>query len=242
VIALGTEWAVRTEGITKSFGHWPALRGIDLAVRPGEVLCLFGPNGAGKTTLIRIVAGLSRPNSGKVWLAGWSISEDGMQARSQVGLVAHQTLLYDDLSARENLLFYGQMYAVPDLSRRVREVLAQVGLTYRANDPVRVFSRGMQQRLALARAILHRPSVLLLDEPDTGLDVEAIAALKGVLQDEGGPRRAAIMTSHNLERGLSLSDRVAILVGGKLVYQEETKGLTRERLEEAYRRCTGARN
>jgi len=236
------EWAVRTEGITKNFGNWPALRGVDLAVRPGEVLCLFGPNGAGKTTLVRIIAGLSRPNSGKVWLAGWDMAEDGMQARSQVGLVAHQTLLYDDLSAKENLLFYGEMYDVPDLNRRVRDVLAQVGLTYRANDPVRVFSRGMQQRLALARAILHRPSVLLLDEPDTGLDVEAIAALRGVLQDDGGQRRAAVMTSHNLERGLSLSDRVAILVSGRVAYQEETTELTKERLEEAYQRCVGARN
>lgn len=138
-----------------------------------------------------------------------------------MGLVSHQTLLYGDLTPDENLRFYGRMYDVPDLEDRIGTVLRQVGLEGRRHDPVRTFSRGMQQRLAIARAILHRPSVLLLDEPDTGLDQHAAEMLHELLATVGTQGRTVLMTTHNLERGLSMGDRVAILAGGRIAYEAD---------------------
>ncbi len=195
-----------------------ALKGVALDLPDGCFLTIVGPNGAGKTTLIRVLATLARPSSGRVLLAGLDLANEAVEARRLLGVVLHQTLLYDNLTAEQNLRFYGKLYGVPRLDARIEDVAEQVGLLHRLRDPVRVFSRGMQQRLAIARAILHEPSIMLLDEPDTGLDIDAAARLKQILRGGPGARRTVLMVTHNLERGLQICDRVAIMRRGRIVY------------------------
>lgn len=216
---------IQVRGLTKAFGPKKVLRGIDLDVGQGEFLTLVGPNGAGKTTFLRILATLSRATGGDALIGGVSIADHPAQVRRSIGLVSHRTLLYDDLTAVENLLFYGRMYDVPNLNARIDEVLRQVDLYYRRHDPVRTYSRGMQQRLSIARAILHDPLVMLMDEPYTGLDVQATAMLRAVLQGLAASGRTVIMTTHDLELGLEVADRVAILSGGRIGFQSPAKGL-----------------
>lgn len=172
--------------LTKAFGSKVALRGIDLRVAPGESLVIFGPNGAGKTTLIRILSSLSRPTGGKVFIGGLDLATHADGIRRYLGVVSHAPLLYDSLTAEENLRFFAQLYAMPCPGERIAEMLGRVGLTARRNDLVRTFSRGMVQRLAIARALLHDPQVLLLDEPDTGLDPQAAEMLHGLLAQLSG--------------------------------------------------------
>ena len=229
---------IEVENLRKSFGGVVALQGVSLQVAEGEFLTLVGPNGAGKTTLMRILATLSRPTSGRVRVAGLDLRAGAEYIRQRIGLVSHQPLLYGDLTAEENLLFYGRMYGVPNLEQRITEVLRQVGLLARRADPVRTFSRGMQQRLSIARAIIHDPPVLLLDEPFTGLDQRAAAMLTRVLTDVGTRSRTVLMTTHDLERGLSLGDRVAILARGQVVHQVKREEVDVEALREVYLRVT----
>ena len=172
---------IEVRGLVKSFGSKVALEGVDLDVAEGEFLTLVGPNGAGKTTLIRILATLTRPTEGSVRVAGYDLAGQGTGIRRRIGLASHQTLLYGDLSAEENLRFYGRMYEVPDLEERITALLQRVGLEHRRHDLVRTFSRGMQQRLSIARALLHDPAILLLDEPYTGLDQQAAEVLREIV-------------------------------------------------------------
>jgi len=227
--------------LIKVFGLRPVLRGIDLAIGPGEFLALFGPNGAGKTTLLRILATLSRPTGGSVVVAGRSLPADAAAVRGLIGVVAHQPLVYGDLSAEENLRFYARMYALDGQERdgRIKEMLAMVGLSKRAGDLVRTFSRGMQQRLSIARAILHDPPVLLLDEPYTGLDQVAAATLDDILQEVAGRGRTILMTTHDLQRGLALAGRVAILSKGVIAYQSPTADTSPLAFAETYSQVTG---
>ena len=230
--------AVLVRGLRKAFGATPVLRGVDLAVAPGERLALFGPNGAGKTTLIRILVTLLRPSAGSVAVAGCTLGAQSAEVRRHIGVVTHQTYLYDDLTATENLRFYGRLYDVPDLATRIPVLLDRVGLARQTQSLVRTFSRGMQQRLALARALLHRPAVLLLDEPDTGLDQEAFAVLSDLVTGGDGERPTVILTTHNLERGWMLADRVAILARGRLAFGAPKESLNVAELTAAYRRYT----
>jgi len=225
-------------GLRKAFAATPVLRGIDLVVAPGERLALFGANGAGKTTLIRILATLARPSAGSVAVVGCTRGTESAALRRHIGVVTHQTYLYDDLTATENLRFYGRLYDVPDLATRIAELLARVGLAGQARGLVRTFSRGMQQRLALARALLHRPGVLLLDEPDTGLDQQAFAVLASIVAGLGEDRPTVILTTHNLERGWLLADRVAILARGRIAFSAPKESLDVAELTAAYRRHT----
>jgi heme exporter protein A len=227
---------IEIRGLVKSFGHKAVLKGIDLEVTDGQFLTLVGPNGAGKTTLIRILATLSRATSGTVLIDGFDLADESVDIRRHMGLVSHQTLLYGDLTPDENLRFYGRMYDVPDLEDRIEVVLQQVGLEGRRHDPVRTFSRGMQQRLAIARAILHQPSILLLDEPDTGLDQHAAEMLHELLATVGTGDRTVLMTTHNLERGLSMGDRVAILSEGRIAYGADKNTLDVKSFREVYYR------
>jgi heme exporter protein A len=217
------EVAVVVEGLTKNFGYFPALRGVDLKLLQGKFLTIVGPNGAGKTTLLRILATLAKPSSGQARLLGLDLRRDGLEIRRIIGVVLHQTLLYPELTAEQNLRFYGRLHGVAHLEDRLQEIAQAVGLAHRLKDPVRTFSRGMQQRLAIARAILHQPSIMLLDEPDTGLDLEAAAQLKAILRGDGSQSRTVLMTTHNLERGLQICDQVAIMNRGRIVYQSEGK-------------------
>lgn len=203
--------------ITKRFGNRPVLRAIDMRIEPGERVVLFGSNGAGKTTLLRILATLSRPTKGTLLIDGLTIERDAQAARRRIGVVAHQPYLYDDLTAEENLRFFAKMYDVADQHSRIDEVLDLVGLAARRGDRVRTFSRGMQQRLALARAIVHRPALLLFDEPDTGLDRAGVGVLERILEEQASAGGSVLMTTHDLEFGLRAVDRVLLLDSGRLV-------------------------
>jgi len=209
--------SVRTVGVTKRYGRRGVLRGITLTVQPGERVALLGPNGAGKTTLLRILATLSRPTSGTVEIAGFRPDRDAQAVRSRLGVVAHQSYLYDDLTAEENLRFYARMYAVEDAAARIDEVLERVGLAGWRRERVRTFSRGMQQRLALARAMLHRPSVLLLDEPDSALDRAGVRILARLVEEHAAAGGTTVLTTHDLGLGLEVADRVVLLQQGQVV-------------------------
>ncbi len=232
---------IEASGVTKAFGLRPVLRGVDLRVGEGEFLTLFGPNGAGKTTFLRILATLSRPTTGRVRIGGYVLPQQATAARSVLGVVSHQPLLYGDLSAEENLRFYARMYGIsPEAQdQRIPEVIEAVGLRQRTVDLVRTFSRGMQQRLAIARAILHDPPVLLLDEPYTGLDQDAAGILDTVLREVATRGRTVFMTTHDLARGIAMADRVAILSKGKIAYEAEARTLDVVSFAETYAEVTG---
>ena len=225
--------AVVLENVEKRFGPIAALDGIDLSV-PGGATALLGPNGAGKSTLLRVVATLARPTGGRILIRGVDVRRAPERVRADIGLISHQTHLYEDLTAGENLRFYGRLYGLGDLRERVRQALAEVGLSGREHDRVRGFSRGMKQRLAIARATVHEPTILLLDEPFSGLDAAARAMLSERLRQLRREGRTVILATHDLRRCLELADRFAILNRGRLVAQGETGGTSIERLERCY--------
>jgi len=238
--------AIEVRSLTKAFGQQVALRGVNLTVAEGEFLALFGPNGAGKTTLMRIVASLTRPTAGSVHVRGRGTESSALQdlaksateVRRHIGLISHNPLLYGDLTPDENLRFFARMYDLPNAGARIDTLLEQVGLTIRRKDPVRTFSRGMVQRLAIARAILHDPAIMLLDEPYTGLDLQATDMLRTFLQELAASDRTVILTTHNLEQGLEMCDRAVILNKGKVAWQGERAGLDLDGMKEIYRRAT----
>jgi ABC-type multidrug transport system ATPase subunit len=232
--------AIEARGLKKSFGEHHALRGIDLMVSRGECLVIFGPNGAGKTTLLKILSTLMKPSAGSVCLDGIDIREKPVPTRRQVSLVSHQTFLYDDLTVLENLRFYGRMYDIADLEKRVREVISWAQLESRLHDRVGTLSRGLQQRASMARAILHNPSFLFLDEPEVGLDPHASVMVRDVLGNSNSGSRTVVMATHNLERGLELGDSVAIIDRGKIVYQASKHELDKVNFPQIYDRCTGS--
>lgn len=209
---------IEVRKLIKTFGQRVVLRGLDLTIDEGDFVTLMGANGAGKTTLLHLVANLSKPTAGDIFINGYRLADAASQLRRFIGLVSHKTLLYDDLSGDQNLRFYARLYDLPDASARIETVLQQVGLWGRQHDPVRTYSRGMQQRLTIARSILHNPPILLLDEPDTGLDQHASDMLGSLLGAVGISQRTILMTTHNLERGLALGNRIVILANGKIAY------------------------
>ena len=205
-------------GLTKSFGPRYALSNVDLTIGEGEFVVLAGPNGAGKTTLLRILATLMRPTSGMVRIGGVDPLQAGSAARRKIGYLSHRTLLYDDLSAEQNLRFYSRMYGVLQPEARIAEVLARVDLTERRGDLVRTYSRGMQQRLAVARTLLHEPRLLLLDEPFAGLDPVAADSLAALLSELNAEGRTLLLTTHALESVVLADRRAVILARGRVVY------------------------
>ncbi len=229
---------IRVHRLVKNFGAHPVLRGVDLHVQPGEYLVLVGPNGAGKTTLLRLLATLARPTTGEVRVGGWLLPQSADRVRSHLGFVSHLPLLYADLTAEENLRFFARMYALQDASARIGEALDLVGLAKRRGDLAGSFSRGMQQRLTIARATLHRPEVLLLDEPYTGLDQDAVAMLDEVLRSVALGGRTIVMTTHNLARGLCNSQRVAVLSRGSIVFQAASDTMDPGEFQQIYDRVT----
>ncbi len=219
---MSAETMVRLEGVTKRFAHVWALRGIDLELRGGRCLGIFGANGAGKTTLLNILATLTRPSAGQVTIAGYDAVREAEKIRPRLGVLGHRTYLYSDLTARENLQFYGRLFGVPDSPRRGRELLHSVGLDPDSQQRVRTFSRGMQQRLAIARVLLHAPDLLLLDEPYTGLDQHAVGRLQSLLDDLQAAGKTIILSTHDLARGLSVCDEILIQNRGKMVYHHDS--------------------
>jgi heme exporter protein A len=213
-----SEPLIAAEKLDKAFGARWALRGVTFQIAPGEIVALVGPNGAGKTTLLRIVGTLARPNAGRVWIGDIAAHDRANAARAAIGFVGHQTFLYDDLTAWENLNFYARLYDLPDRAAKIRAIAARVGIAHRLDDVTRTLSRGLQQRLTIARMLLHDPRVLLLDEPYTGLDKVAADLLDQILLDAKRAGRAILFSTHDLERGLALCDRALILKAGRVVH------------------------
>lgn len=219
----------------RTFGAVRAVAGIDFALPAGEFLTVFGPNGAGKSTLLRILGGGLRPSEGEVRIGGEALDYGRTDWRRRIGVLSHQTYLYDHLSARENLRFYGRLYGLDDLPQRISARLSRVGLADRADDRVRTYSRGMRQRLALVRTLLHDPEVVLLDEPYTGLDAHAAAVLLDVLTGLRNGRRSVVLVTHNLTQGLELADRLLIQVRGRIAWEGRPGELERPDFESFYR-------
>lgn len=221
-------------GLKKSFGLKPILRGVDLSLHAGERMALLGANGAGKTTLLRILAGLTRPTDGRILIDGLNLVQQTREIRRKIGFVAHQPYLYDELSALENLIFFARMYALAQPQARAIELLQRVGLSKKARERAGALSRGQAQRLALARALLHEPQLLLLDEPDTGLDQDGLALLGELLSEHHTRGGSILLTTHDLEAALGRSDQIVMLNNGRVAYQQATARLEQERLHEVY--------
>jgi heme exporter protein A len=208
---------ISVKKLSKRFGLKNVLSSLDFEVQKGEFVALMGPNGAGKTTFLRILSSLASPTSGRVQLAGYSLPAQAAQVRSHLGVVSHLPLLYGDLTADENLTFFSRMYSLPNPRGRINEVLDFVGLEKRRGELVRNYSRGMQQRLAIGRAMLHDPDILLLDEPHTGLDQDACVMLDQLLQQVAARDKTIVMTSHDLVRVQDLAGRFDVLLKGRIV-------------------------
>jgi heme exporter protein A len=207
---------LQARGLTRRFGARVAVDRLDLDVAPGEALAIFGPNGAGKSTLCRLLTSTLRPTGGTLRVAGQDPRRNERSVKRMFGVVSHQTFLYDALSARENLLFFARLSGVADPGARVDALLDEVGLADRGDDPVRGFSRGMQQRVALSRAMLHEPEILLLDEPFTGLDPQASRWLEATILALRRSGTTILLVTHDPARGLELSDRWILLARGRI--------------------------
>ncbi|MFC1954644.1 heme ABC exporter ATP-binding protein CcmA [Chloroflexota bacterium] len=232
------DYAVEVRGLVKSFGNKPTLRGIDLDIKQGEPVVIFGPNGAGKTTFIKVLATIMNASSGTVLVDGMDTKEKAEEVRRRIGVVTHQTFLYQNLTASENLEFYCRLYDLTERKKRINEVMDIVGMTSYLHQRVGTLSRGMQQRVTIARSLLHKPDVMLLDEPETGLDQQATSMLWEAMQIDGQKKRTVIYTTHNLERGFEVGERLLILDKGKIVFEEFKKNLDLPALEKAYKSST----
>ena len=222
--------------LVRDYGPVRAVDHVSFRLHAGEFLSVFGPNGAGKTSLLRLLAGGLRPTAGEVRVSGVPLTIGDRAARGRIGILSHLSFLYGRLTARENLQFYGRLHGLGNLDRRISVRLGEVGLERYGNSSVDTLSRGTVQRLAVARALLHDPDIVLLDEPYTGLDSYASAMLQDVLSALKGGGRTVVMVTHNLGRGLELADRVAIQVRGRLVFEAARAGLDADGLEQSYRR------
>jgi heme exporter protein A len=225
---------VRAEGLVRAFGGRRVVDEVTFTLNPGDCLALFGPNGAGKTTLLRLLAGLLTPGDGRVLINGVSL-KDGAAARAQVGLVSHASMLYGALSARENVEFAARLYGLPDPAASAMNALAIMRVDDRADAPARTLSRGLQQRVSIARAIVHAPRLLLCDEPYTGLDDAGSAALTEVLTERREAGAALLLVTHNLTEGLALATQAAIMRRGRFVRHEARELLDASSYQSQYR-------
>jgi heme ABC exporter ATP-binding subunit CcmA len=231
---------IEVSRLTKVYGRTVALRGVSLTVPAGTVLTVLGHNGSGKTTLLRVLATLTHPTAGSGRIGGHDLVADRDEIRRLVGLVGHGTQLYDDLTARENLRFVAALYELPADRASADAALARVGLEAQAGIRVRELSSGMRRRVALARVMLRRPRVLLLDEPFAGLDQDSTKRLEAYLHEFRAVGGAAVLVTHGLGRGLALADRIAILAGGRLAVEQARGTLTEEALGQLYFAATEA--
>ncbi|MGA2476872.1 MAG: heme ABC exporter ATP-binding protein CcmA [Terriglobia bacterium] len=209
--------ALELRNVSKYFGDVAALAGVQLRVEVGDAILLYGPNGAGKTTLLRLLATLARPSEGEVLFGGKHVHRDPA-AKAAIGFVSHTTFLYGDLTVRENLRFFGTLFALPRLEKKIDAALEFFDLGERARTPVRELSRGLQQRVSLARAFLHDPQFLLLDEPFTGLDAATVSNLESLMRELPAQGKAVIFSTHDFERGAALSRRLVALEAGRIRY------------------------
>jgi heme exporter protein A len=225
---------IEVRGLSKYFGRFSALRNLNLDVRQGEFIALFGRNGAGKSTLLRLLAGLSQPSSGAIQYSGIAGSQERINQRRNIGYLSHLTSLYLDLTATENLSFYARLMDIRLDDEALVQKIGGVGLAGREREPVRNYSRGMQQRLAIARAFLHDPKILLLDEPFTGLDQSGSDLLKHVLADAHSGGKTCIMAIHDAQLGYELADRLVILGRGSAVFDAPKSSLSLAEFREQY--------
>jgi heme ABC exporter ATP-binding subunit CcmA len=226
---------IETSGLGKRFGRSVALRSITLSVQAGEFVTIFGRNGAGKTTFLRIVSSLVRSYAGEVRLFGEDLRKAGERTRARIGFISHDGFLYRDLTVADNLFFYARLYGVNRPGERVDELITQVGLQEKRDSAARALSRGMKQRLSLARAFIHDPELLLLDEPYTGLDEQACEILDSVLHEFIAGGGTALLTTHNIERGMKHPHRVVVLDKGSVVFQAPASGIDAEEFRRKYR-------
>ncbi len=229
-----TEFAIETKGLVKQFGLIEALRGIDFQLRPGEFLTIFGPNGAGKTTLLSILASLTRPTMGDARVAGYDVADSDPRMRREIGVISHASFLYPDLTALENLIFYARLYGLDQPEQEALKALEGVELSLRRHDKVGTFSRGMVQRVSIARAMIHNPSILFLDEPYTGLDQHASLLLESHLKKLKTEKRTVLMTTHDFGRGLEMCDRVAVQVKGRFALNRSREEIDIASFEQLY--------
>ena len=230
---------IETRGLIRRFDRHEALSGVDLSVAPGECLAIFGPNGAGKTTLLRVLAGLLDPSGGRASVAGVTLP-GGHAARAQVGLISHHSMLYPALTARENVEFAARLHGLEAPRASAESALARLGVLDRANVPVRVLSRGLQQRVSIARAFVHVPRVVLLDEPYTGLDATGAAALSAALEDLKSGGAALVLVTHHLDEGLAIATHVAVMRAGRFVVCVRRDTIDPASFATEYRAAVGA--
>ena len=233
-----TDMALDVRGLSRTFGARKALDGVTFELPRGAFLSIFGPNGAGKTTLVKVLTTLTVPSKGEARVLDLDVVEDAVELRERIGLISHNPLLYPDLTAEENLLFFSEMYGVPEAEKRVRELLESVELDHRRLDLVRTFSRGMLQRLSIARALLPRPEVLFLDEPYSGLDPHAKDILDSLIAQVRA-QHTFVMISHDLEKGLELCTHALILAKGRVVLFEPRERIDESEFAAAYRSTVG---
>lgn len=225
---------IKLDKVGKSYGHIEALRGVSFSLEKGDFLSIFGPNGAGKSTLLKILSAQTRPTKGKVYFAGIDLSNQPNNFRKTFGVVSHLPFLYENLSAFDNLKFYGKLYGVDNIEAKVEDILKKVELLDRKNDYVRGYSRGMLQRLSIARALIHDPEIILLDEPYTGLDQHASYILTNILREQFKNNKTIIMVTHNLSRGYDLSSKIAIMKKGEIVMFEQKENIPEDEFEDIY--------
>ena len=223
------------QNLRKSFEHRAVLRDISLQLESGTFTVIAGGNGAGKTTLMKLLAKLMKPDAGSISIMGSDIWRDGDAVRRHVGFLSHSVYLYDDLNALENLRFTARLFGVPDAENRIRDVLRRINLYHRQYDPLKTYSRGMQQRLALARTILHDPDILLLDEPFTGLDEAGVDVLYSLIEEYKHAGKSAILVTHNLQRGYDLADELVILHRGQAWFSAEKSDISYPEYHRKYR-------
>jgi len=233
---------IKIESLSKSFGSFYALRDVNLEIFPGEFWIIVGPNGAGKTTLLKIIATLSQPSKGKIEIDGIFSVGERINIRKQIGFIGHQSFLYDNLTVEENLKFYSQMYNLDNPIQRIEKMLRQVGLQEQKSNLVRNLSRGMQQRLSIGRALLIDPKIVILDEPFSGLDQNAIDNFVELFTSLVSPDRIIIMTTHNLQLGLHLATNYAVLSKGKIVKKGFARATDFSKFKQLYSELTGEMN
>ncbi|MEG1167263.1 ABC transporter ATP-binding protein [Gordonibacter sp.] len=230
--------AIETKKLSKVFGNRRAVDKVSIEVPQGAFLSIFGPNGAGKTTLLRVLSTLARATDGSAKLMGIDIKEEPDKVRDHIGLISHNAMLYPDLTAEQNLLIYARLYGVVDPEARVLELLEAVELKHRRLDVVRTFSRGMTQRLSIARALVHDPDVVFLDEPYSGLDPHAVEIFDGLI-DAQRADRTFVMVSHDLQKGFDMCTHALVLAKGKVVAFDAKDALDFNEFTALYRSTVG---
>jgi heme ABC exporter ATP-binding subunit CcmA len=231
---------IEIENVVKEFGRKGVINGIDLRIEKGDYLVILGPNGAGKTTLLKLISTLLRPSDGTIRIDGFDVKEDGLEVRRRIGVLGHVSYLYDELTALENLRFYAKMYGVSLGPEKIKAILSRVKLAHRMNDLVGTYSRGMKQRLAIARAIIHKPKILLLDEPYTGLDLNGRRILTEMLREFQTKGITTVMVTHNIERGYEMGNRLVVIMDGEIAADLRKADISKEDFVNRYAGMMGA--